>query len=314
MPDRRSRAFRITWFKGEHTWEYIHNVMDTVVCQYIIYQEEICPTTHRRHVQGYVYFENGKTLARVRAIFPGADIRLATQSPEVNKQYCSKVASRREGGRARERGVIPDQGARNDLADAMEDIKAGLTNKQMFEKHGMLWARYGRVLKEYRGDLVEPRDFWTKTTVLWGKTGYGKSTRATYLAKQNEGTVGYLLIPRNGKDMVWGDGCIDSNTVIIEDMGCPGEINFAMLKRMLDRHPCPMPVKGSHMQWAPHFVIITSNYDPQTWYPGETWTAEDNPLCRRLTTQGSQIIHMRVPWVEPDASSTSGSDDEVIML
>lgn len=299
MPPARTRAFRITWFRGAHTWAYIHDVLDTVVCRYIIYQEEICPETERRHIQGYVYFENAKTLVRVRRIFVGADIRVAHRSPKINKEYCTKLESRREGGRARERGDFPTPGARHDIVVAREDIEAGLSNKEMFIKYGLLWAQYSRVLKEYRADMIEPRDFWTVTTVLWGPTGIGKSYRTGWMAKRNPGSVGSLLIPRDGKDMVWGDGCVAANTVIIEDIGCPGEINLTMLKRMLDRHPCPMPVKGTHMQWAPHYVIITSNYDPQTWYPGEEWTPETNPLCRRLTTEGSEIIHMTQQWTPP---------------
>ena len=75
MPPRRHRAFRFTWFKGKHTWKHIHNVLDTVKCQFIVYQEEICPDTKRRHCQCWVYFANGKTLARARKIFLGADVR-----------------------------------------------------------------------------------------------------------------------------------------------------------------------------------------------------------------------------------------------
>ncbi len=107
--NRRSRAFRITWFKGDHSWTHIHEVMDTVECDFIVYQEEICPETDRRHIQGYVHFANGKTLARVRTIFEGADIRLATKSAEVNVAYCTKLESRREGGRSRMRGTLPNQ-------------------------------------------------------------------------------------------------------------------------------------------------------------------------------------------------------------
>ncbi len=301
--NRRARGFRLAWFKGEHTWRHIYRVLDTVECVYIIYQDEICPETDNRHVQAYVHFLNGKLLSRVRDIFEDADVRIADKSPEVNRAYCSKVATRRVGGRARERGTLPDQGARHDIHDARRDIEAGLTNAEMFIKYGILWARYGRTLKEYRSDMVAPRNFWTKTLVIWGKTGIGKSTRCYWEANQLPGTVGYLLIPRDGRDMVWGNGCIASKTVVIEDLGCPGEINYTVLKRMLDWAPCPMPLKGSDMQWAPLNVIITSNFDPRTWYPGEEWTPDQNPLCRRLTTNGSRIIHMVHPWTVPNVDS-----------
>ncbi|GAC77749.1 replication protein, partial [uncultured marine virus] len=269
-PRRRSRAFRITWFLGTLTWLAIFATLDTVQCEYMIYQEEICPDTGRRHVQAYVYFANGKTLERVRAIFQGADIRLATKSPKINKDYCTKLESRREGGRARERGTLPDQGARNDIHDARMDIENGMDDFNMFVKWGMLWARYSRVLIAHRSAMVAPRDFWTITLTLWGNTGIGKSARAWWNARQNGGNIATMLLPRNQDSMVWGDGCIDARTIIIEDMELPGNFSYGVLKNMLDWTPCLMPVKGMSMQWAPHFVIITSNHHPRKWYPEKT--------------------------------------------
>lgn len=300
MP-RRSRAFRITWFLGDLTWEHIHGVMDDTKCQYMVYQEEISPETGRRHIQGYVYFENGKTLERVRKIFKGADIRLADKKASVNKTYCTKLESRRPGGRTRERGTMPDQGARTDIVDAREDIEAGMNDNEMFVKHGMLWARHSRVLMAHRAAMVKPRNFWTQTIVFWGKTGLGKSTRALWHAQQNEGTVARMLLPRGQSDMVWGDGCVNATTIVIEDMELPGNFSYGVLKNMLDWTPCRMPVKGMSMEWAPKYVIITSNHDPRTWYADKdgAWNKEDNALCRRLTTNGSEIIHMTRAWKPP---------------
>ncbi len=300
MP-RRSRAFIITWYLGALTWAHIFNVLDTVECEYMIYQEEICPETGRRHIQGYVYFANGKTLERVRAIFLGANILVAHRSALINKQYCTKLESRRPGGRSRERGIMPDQGARTDIHDARVDIEAGMNDFDMFVKHGLLWARYSRVLIAHRSAMVKPRTFWTQTTTIWGNTGLGKSARALWHAQQNGGNIGQMLLPRDQKSMVWGDGCINADTIIIEDMELPGNFSYGVLKNMLDWTPCRMPVKGMSMQWAPHFVIITSNHHPREWYPDRDgpWAADTNALCRRLTTNGSEIIHMTRRWTPP---------------
>ena len=310
MPSsRRSRAFRITWFKGVLKWNDIHTVMDSVECEYMIYQEEICPKTKRRHIQGYVYFANGKSLKRVRKIFEGADIRLAHKSAKINQAYCSKLETRRPGGRARERGVLPDQGARADIHDARLDIEAGMSDFDMFVKHGILWARYSRVLMAHRMAMVKPRDFWTKTLVLWGKTGIGKSHRALWNARQTGTLIATMLLPKGQDSMVWCDGCIAADVIIIEDMELPGNFSYGTLKNMLDWTPCLMPVKGMSMQWAPHYVIITSNHDPCNWYADKDgpWNPKENALCRRLTTNGSRIIHMIHPW-SPPAPRTDGED------
>lgn len=157
------------------------------------------------------------------------------------------------------------------------------------------------VLKNHRLAMVQPRTTWTKTLVLWGDTGIGKSTRAHWEGKQNMGKVATMLLPRSNKDMVWGDGCIAAKTIIIEDIGSPGEIAYSVLKNMLDWTPMIMPVKGMHMQWAPTHVIITSNHDPSTWYAQQdgAWNAKDNALFRRLTTNGSRIVNMTKEWHVP---------------
>ncbi len=306
MP-RRSRAFTITWWQGDHTWVFIYHTLDNVVCDYIIYQTELSPETGNQHIQGYIYFANGKTLERVRALFPGASIEVAIRSAKINKEYCSKIASRKPGGIAKERGTMPDQGARTDIVDARLDIEAGMNDFDMFVKHNLIWARYSQVLIRHRAAMVQPRNFWTKTLVLWGRTGLGKSTRAHWHAQQNGGRIGQMMLPRNADTMVWADGCIAADTIIIEDIGLPGNFAYSTLKNMLDWAPCRMPVKGMSMQWAPHHVIITSNFNPREWYPtdGGDWDAlnpeggPDNPLKRRLTTRGSEIIHMERRWNVP---------------
>ncbi len=268
----------------------------------MVYQEENCPDTGRRHVQGYVYYKNGKTVARTRAMIKGADCDVAYGSAAKNKAYCTKIDSRRPGGIAIERETMPDQGARTDIHEAREDIEAGMNDRDMFRKHGNTWARNMQVLIHHRSAMVDPRTEWTKTLVLWGKTGIGKSSRALWTAQQNPGNVATMLLPRSDKDMVWGDGCINANTIIIEDMGCPAEISYTMIKKMLDWPPLLMPVKGMSMQFAPKYVIITSNHNPDMWYAGKDgdWNINDNALCRRLTTNGSRIVHMTRPWKAPE--------------
>ncbi len=323
MSPRRYRGFRITWYLGDLTWEHIFNVLDTVECEYIVYQEENCPTTGRRHVQGYVHFPNGKTKKVVEKIFLGANILTADRSAKENRDYCTKLDTRAEGGRTRERGVLPTQGARHDIHEARIDIEAGMNDFDMFVKYGILWARYRHAFIAHRSAMVKPRNFWTQTTVIYGDTGKGKSAKAFWLAAQNSGTVATMLLPRNQDSMVWGDGCITANTIIIEDMEVPGNINYGVLKNMLDWTPCQMPVKGMSMQWAPHFMIITSNYHPRDWYPSKEfssvmingimtrvkneWTPETNALCRRLTTNGSKIVHLTEPWSVPE-------DDDLVSL
>jgi len=314
-PARRTRAFVIVWFQKKLEWNDMYRIMETTACEYTVWQTERCPKTKKLHIQGYVHFKSGKTLARVRSIYAGAKILLANGTAKHNKVYCTKVETRVGDRPFGERGKIPPgQGARTDITLMMEDIREGLSDVDMFEKYPTGWAQYRRVLKDYRINRIKPRNFWTKTLVLWGKTGLGKSTRAFWNANNN-GSWATMLVPMNQSSMVWGDGTIGADTVVIEDMD--GQINFRVLKNMLDKWPMLAPVKGSSMQWAPKYVIITSNVNPQFWYPDlapEAWNANDNPLCRRLTTQGSAIIHMTEDWKAPSNAPKIEEDPDLDLI
>ncbi len=309
----RCRAYRYTWFQGSNSWTDMYDRVASIPCMYTVWQTERCPTTDRLHIQGYIYFKSAKTHKRMRHLLPGADIRTATKSPSINREYCTKLDTQVKELPHGETGILPSQGRREDLISMMEHIRDGWSDVQMFEHYPSSWAQHYRVMMKYRIDLIQPRTFQTKTFVLWGETGMGKSKFAFWYAKKR-GSWATLLVPTNRDGMVWGDGTIGADVIIIEDHD--GQINYNVLKRMLDRHPMNAPVKSSNMQWAPHYVIITSNVDPRFWYHNidpSPWTPKTNALCRRLTTKGSEIVHITEEWHFPDddsANSDSESENE----
>lgn len=56
-------------------------------CVYLIFGKEKVSTAH---LQGYVYFANGKTLAAAKKFIPRAHLEIARGTPEQNTVYCSK--------------------------------------------------------------------------------------------------------------------------------------------------------------------------------------------------------------------------------
>lgn len=109
-PDTRSRAWCITW---NNPTDANYRVMDTVTCEYMIYQTER-GDNGTKHIQGYVYFKNAKKFSRMQKIFVGAHLEVARGTPNMNKTYCSKIDSRIIGPH-KERGTLPHQG--NQLSD-----------------------------------------------------------------------------------------------------------------------------------------------------------------------------------------------------
>lgn len=66
-------------------------------------------------------------------------------------------------------------------------------------------------------------------------------------------------------DFQWFDGYFDQRIVIIDDFR--GEYPLPLLLKLLDRYPMRVPVKGGFTNWAPTKVYITSNVQPEFWYP-----------------------------------------------
>lgn len=64
---------------------------------YAVWQLEECPTTNKRHVQGYVVFTQDRTFKTVTKLFPGAHIEKARSSDSACYKYCTKEETRVSG-------------------------------------------------------------------------------------------------------------------------------------------------------------------------------------------------------------------------
>jgi hypothetical protein len=65
--------------------------------RYIVFQEEIAPTTGTQHLQGYIVFENQRRLKTVGGVLPRAYWAIAKGSGKQNSEYCTKKEGRKPG-------------------------------------------------------------------------------------------------------------------------------------------------------------------------------------------------------------------------
>lgn len=226
-----------------------------------------------RHWQAYVEFRGPIALTTVCKLFPGCHAEKRRGTPQEARTYCSKEETRL--GDFVEFGELPAeeakrQGARGDLDAVREAVVSGATVRTLLESHPVTYARYPRycdkLLMEYSGR----RSWKTEVRVYVGPTGCGKTS----------GAVKEFPDIWFKPDGAWFDGYNGELNVIFDDFrgGRDCGISFAFLLRLLDRYRMVVPVKGAFVQWAPRVIIITSNYQPDQWYP---W--EDNaPLMRRI--------------------------------
>lgn len=124
-------------------------------------------------------------------------------------------------------------------------------------------------------------------SVFWGPTSTGKSHRAA----REAGEDAYWLPPAPGpKSNTWWDGYESHSTVVIDDFD--GEsIPVSMFFRMTDKYPLQLPIKGGFVLSNIQNIFITSNVDPETWYPAiPPGDKRRGALERRLTS----VTHMCV--------------------
>lgn len=239
--------------------------------KYLVYGDEICPTTGRQHWQTYVVFNYQKTFRTVQKLYPGAHLEPCKGSPEANMRYCKKE------GKWKEFGKPPAQGERGDLIEIKEDILNGkLTCEDIIIENPILYHQYGRTLdkiedislrKKYRKDMTI--GIW-----YWGKTNVGKSHTA-FLDFTPETHYNYP------NDKGWWDGYRQQETVIINDFR--GDIPYNELLQLIDKWPhnvrrrCREP-----MPFTSKTVIITSSLPPEEVYHNRAEKDSILQLIRRL--------------------------------
>lgn len=245
----RARGFVFTW--NNYPEEYSNDdTLDTWLHglggKYAIAGRETAPSTGTRHLQGYIYFKNARSLVSVRRLLPGCHVESARGTPLQSRVYCSKDGSFREVG-----DVPEDPGDRE--KQRWDDARAMAEKGSWSEIPSDIYIRYiGNLERIYRRTLP-PLESLDETCGKWivGPTGSGKSrgSRAKYPD----------LYPKPLNK--WWDGYDTQETVLLDDVddaqsGWIG--NF--LKIWADHYPFIAEMKGGSRLIRPKRIIVTSQY------------------------------------------------------
>lgn len=248
----------------------LHNYTDddlqifkNIKCRYIIYGKEICPTTQRQHLQGYIQFDHQRTLTALKKFLglPKIHLEIANGSSEDNKAYCSK------DGDMYERGDCKKQGRRTDIIDVKDMLTDGGNMRDIVPHATSVQSvRMAEIHLKY----FEQKRMWKPNVQwFWGATGTGK-TRSAYELMEDPYTT---LDTAN-----WWEGYDAHENVIIDDMR--GDfMKYHQLLKLLDRYPYIVECKGGSRQFLAKNIIITSAYHPKDIFH----TREDiSQLMRRI--------------------------------
>ncbi len=301
---------KLEWSKAkmERVRKCVENIPGAI---YTVFQLETAPTTGqvrqavkrtdrtlhalKNHLQGYLYFKNGRTMKGVKRLFGTLNPHLegARGTPQDNLTYCTKLEGRVTGDSSWTftRGSLPTQGARMDVAALLIYSKTH-TISDCWTEHPVDMSRYYRAVIAMKAAVAPVQNGMPVVKVIVGGTGSGKTHLAMMEASEATDVTGDTVGPHEvfhmmsptGKNVIpWLDGYTGQDHVVIEDLGV-GQINFRILLRMLDKWPNKMQIKGGTVEFSPKKIWITTNIHPKKWYPIEepedTWGT--GPLARRV--------------------------------
>jgi len=217
--------------------------------RYMVLGHEVCPETSRKHLQGYVAWENSRSLTKFQK-----DIGLKRFHLEVTRgtplqasDYCKK------DGKFWEHGTLPQQGERTDWQRAVNDLNEGTDLVTIVSEQPQLLPSI-RALEKYKTLITKSTHRDVKIIFLIGSPGTGK----TRWAWENYPD---LYSKPEGH---WWDGYTNQTTVLLDDY--QGDISYTQFLKVLDRYPINLPIKGGFVPATYTTVIITSNTNYDKWY------------------------------------------------
>lgn len=239
--------------------------------RYIVYQQEECPETKKKHWQIYVEFEKTKRVKGVQKEIGDekAHVEVRKGTREEARAYCMKEETR--VGVTREHGIWKtEQGKRTDIHDLVNDVMAGDTLQCIIYKHASAYLKYHNGISKMVIALEGKRDWKPDVTIYWGKPGTGKTANAVFMCGKEE-----YFMTHNPK---WWDGYEGHKKVIIDDFDPKlWDINYML--RLLDRYEFRVEIKGGSRSFLAKDIYITSNFNPKDWYKGDK---QYEALQRRL--------------------------------
>lgn len=237
------------------------------------------------HLQGYCEFNSRVRLPAVKAAIGNrSHVEPRKGTFWEAYEYCCKDGDFRQGGKPRiddmERG---QSGKRTDLERIRLGIIAGQEEKTIADTYFSQWVRYNQSFRQY-ADMCRDRVDrpGLRVILLHGPPGTGKTRLVWEFARSKE--LQLFSVPDPG--LRWFDGYNGHDIALFDDFA--GNSDYRFLLRLLDRYPLDVPVKGRFVYWEPTYIFITTNVQPEDWFPNEDVTALRRRIHAVINVDGSR--------------------------
>lgn len=217
---------------------------------YLVYAQEICPSTSTPHYQGYVELSKPQRFSWIKRRLPRAYLAPRKGSRTQARDYCFKECDNPvEFGRFKE----DRQGQRNDILAIKRKIDEGYCELDLYEEHMGSMLRYGRGFRRYmllKRAKIEPgpcKVLWIYGPTGSGKTRWAKESYPDYYEKSNN---------------KWWDGYDGQKVVIWDDYEKTDDYTYTDLLKWTDRYRKKGEAKGETVNLVYTTLIFTSVNQP----------------------------------------------------
>lgn len=315
MPSSKHAQFRdwcFTCYNLDVNW------LKEIAVEYICWGDEVCPTTGRAHLQGFLSLPNESTRDEVRTLLMPPASRLAQRKRAKQAKWLPISVRGRLGTVAQaieyckggvmagkpkkwkplnlifyEQGFRPAeddvkvQGKRTDLEFAREMAKQGMTMREFTEvaRSGASLKVFQMVRKIYdKPRLVKPYVVW-----LWGSTMVRKSTHAYQIAASKGFYLDDDTLHKQNLGERWWEG-YDSQKAVFIDEWTEAKYTFRFMLELCGAGPLRVEVKGTSLQMQATLVIISANKPPEECYSEQAYIENEgiDHLVRRIDVKSHQ--------------------------
>jgi hypothetical protein len=288
----RRRAWCFTSFKFDVAGNLVHPTFHSKTQRYLLYAPEVCPTTGRRHIQGYFQtFKQSRFNTVLKLLPEGSHLEPANGSAAHNRTYIMGPYESKQKNKSKpynpdfkEFGNFMEERQRTDLKQLVESHSTFneciLADPEVGIKYaGGIRAYYMAKGCDYKVLEHKPFVVW-----LWGTTGKGKSraVRVNALRNYHENECKHRLWRKPSGIGFWFDGYSGQEVVFIDEVRGTSFPSLACFLELIDYDPPPVPVKGGFTQFHPWYIYITSAKHPlQLRFNGDSESEDLEQLARR---------------------------------
>jgi len=213
------------------------------------------------HYQAYCEFKKATEWASVKKIFGnGIHIENARANAAANIRYCTKNRTRLLGEDICIRGQWGIAKKSGNTMMCAIDILNGSHLEEVVDKYPAMALLHLSNMENLIAYAKGPRHERPKVTILFGKTGCGKSQ---YCMKAFGVKAYWVSPPASGT--VWFGHYTGQDIVVFDDFH-DHWFMLTWLLRLLDSTPLMVAPKGGQVPFSSASMVFTSNVDPRDWY------------------------------------------------